>query len=140
MDEYNQSSEWSEQQAFSRIFFNIESNCRECQIYCDYNGWYRNLLGKISLTLSIAKPDDVTRLNTLMLDLKQRMSFRRSIERKPSIYQLRTQQDLKQRKEILRQTPSQDNILFEIDSKVNQIVNSYMPFLFKKKTIDIQGL
>jgi len=139
-EEKNRGSDWNEQQLFAQHFFVLEGRCRESQILMDYFGWKRNLLSKISLIMSVAKDKDSITLDELKKELQYFMGRINNLERKPSGYYCQTEQEMNEKKAQLMKLPNKDDLLFDVDSRVNKIANLYMPFLNIGKKYSITDL
>ena len=120
MGEEEKQSEWNEQQAFSKLFFEITKVAREFQIRGEVIKWAETIMSKLSLVLGICDKEKGI-LHEYRKDLiKSRNNYIKSGNafNKGKLYEL----------------------CFSIEAEVDSISNKYMPFLKIKRTSDISGL
>tara|TARA_R100000656_G_scaffold114808_1_gene87293 strand:- start:2244 stop:2627 length:384 start_codon:yes stop_codon:yes gene_type:complete len=124
-------SEWHEQVDFSDLYFKAVATCREQESNNNLLGWKYALEAKITLIMGILNEEEKEEIYYLKSQIH-------------SIWIKYYNEDYKLGNNSLSSmhpvTSSFRSTLFLVESKIDTMVNSKMPFLNIKKKVDIRGL
>lgn len=120
-------SEWNEQRLFAIMFFTLSFQARNSQMNGDTLKWKDVLESKMSMSMGIL--DDKGQ--------KQLLDYKMELDKLYYKFSTTPQRDNVNRSKILGYLKKR---LFEIEAKVDAIINKNMPFLKRKKKLDLEGL
>ena len=111
-------SEWNEQQLFAKLFFDINTSCKQHQANRNIFQWEATCETKISLVMGVANKEEKEKLIGVRKDLISEVNRARKTGN----------------------TAQLQNALFYADSEIDTIACSHLPFLKINKQSDIEGL
>lgn len=122
-------SEWNEQMLYASIYFGLTNQCRMAQSQQNTTWWKDVLSSKICHAMGISNDQEKE-------DLRKMKSTIDEAWAKYSCYPER----MRQKGGGSRILYDLNNNLFEVEARVDSIVNKHMPFLKRKKAFNIQEL
>ena len=111
-------SEWNEQQLFAKLFFDINTSCKQHQANRMIFQWEATCETKISLVMGVANKDEKERLIGVRKDLILEINNARKTGNMAHL----------------------QNALFYADAEIDTIACSHLPFLKISKEIDMGGI
>ncbi len=111
-------SEWNEQEAFSRLFFEITNSCRYWQSRVDVIAWKTAFESKISLVMGVSNLEERTKLKEIRDTIKSAGDISQNKKKRALMF----------------------DYLFDAEAEVDLIAHRHMPFLKLKRDTDIGGM
>jgi len=128
-------SEWHEQVEFSELYFKEHTKCREAQRSGEIIQWNQNIKSEMSMAIGILDKDEIEEINKLKGELNFVINnYQNSLD----FEEMTGKMPLDVMSQKLKSKAEEK--LFEIEGKVDGMVNKHMPFLNLRKEVDISGM
>lgn len=118
-------SEWNEQMLYSYLYFTRSAHCRAYQEEGDLTRWKATLESKMSIAMGITSPDEQKDIMKLRQELLKSYFEYASIPHKNYATH-----------ELAIAGSKLNNTLFQIESKIDSLMNLHMPFLKTTPKVD----
>lgn len=118
-------SEWNEQMLYSYLYFTRSAHCRAYQEEGDLVRWKSAIESKMSIAMGITSPEEQKEINKLRQEVLKVFFEYASIPQKN--YAAR---------ELAMAGAKLNNTLFQVESKIDSLMNLHMPFLKTTPKVD----
>ena len=119
-------SEWNEQVYYATLYFTRTSHCRTYQEEGNLSYWKASLEAKMSIVLGVLSPEEQ----------KLIYSWRNKVLQAFYDYSMISNNKYAAGQKAIERA-NLNNVLFEVEGKVDTLANLHMPFLKTTKTYDI---
>ncbi len=139
MSEEGKTNQWHEQADFSSTYFKAGETCRLAQGSGNSMAWRYALDAKLSIAMGILTDDEKKKISEYRKKIETFMDGAAMVNK--AAHQKRYSSSSNVHNFMANEATLQlYNLLFEVESVLDTLVNKRMPFLNLKKKSDLQGL